>query len=367
MKILLAGGGTAGHVTPAIAIGEIIKNNIAGATVAYAGRTDGIENQAYLASGDDLYTVDVCGLNRKLSVKSIKSIFKLIKSSRSAKRIIKKFDPDIIIGTGGYVSFPFLLAGQRLGIKTVIHESNVSPGLVTRLLGGRCDTVLLSLEGAKKHLKNTKNTVVVGTPTRLDFGRISHSDARRKLGIHQKEILIVSFGGSLGADVMNDTIAELIIKYTSKEHRIRHIHATGKRHYEEMKQKYKDLFIGCHNAKILPYIDDMPTVLMAADIAITRSGAITVSELCRCGTPSILIPSPNVSGNHQYFNAEYMQERGASILIEEKDLSSDRLNDTIEALISSPERLKKASESALNAHTKNTEAAILKIIRSLVE
>lgn len=365
MRVLLCGGGTGGHVMPAIAMGEIIEKKFPGSTIAYAGRVGGDENNAYVESGHRLYTLDVSGLRRSFSPNNIKSIIKVIKSGRMASKVIKEFKPDLIIGTGGYVCFPFIRQGQRLGIKTVIHESNVAAGLVTKLLFRRCDKLLLNLEGTKKHLRGSENAVVVGNPIRSDFSVLSRSDARKRLGIREGEILIVSFGGSLGAELLNRTVGEMISNYTAKDKRIRHVHSTGRANYERMKRDFPKLFIGNTSLKILPYIDNMPLLLTAADIAITRSGAMTLSELARSKTPAILIPSPNVTANHQYINAKYMEDIGAAIVIEESELTPKRLHDEIMAIIESDEKMRIMSKRMYSANKKDTDDKIAQVISEI--
>ena len=367
MRVLLCGGGTGGHVMPAIAIGEIIERHFEGAVVAFAGRRGGDENKAYDESGHTLFTVDICGIKRSLSINNIKSVFKIIKSGRTAREIINDFEPDIIIGTGGYVCYPFIRQGQRLGIHTLIHESNVSPGLVTRVLGKKCDKVMLNLEGTRKHLKCIENTAVVGNPTRTAFGAVSKIAARRRLGIRDNEMLVVSFGGSLGADVLNKVCGEVMSKYASESENIRYVHSTGRAHYENIKNTFPELFGNRKNVKILPYIDDMPLYLTAADLAITRSGAITVSELCRSGTPSILIPSPNVTANHQYANAAYIRDLGAASLIEEKDLDAKVLKGEIDRIFHDKELMKKMGRRARSAYKKDSEDAVVDVIARVLK
>lgn len=367
MKALLCGGGTAGHVMPAIAIAEILEKEFPNTTIAFAGRMNGSENKAYSETGRTLYTVDISGIPRSLNAKSIKAIFKILKSGKRARDIIKEFEPDIIIGTGGYVCYPFLRQGQRLGIKTVIHESNVSPGMVTKILGPRCDKLLLNLEGTKKLLRKTENTLVVGNPVRRRFGALTKSEAKRRLGIPESKTLIVSFGGSLGAQALNSTVLSVMENFIKNRHDVFHIHATGKAYYEEIAASEHESLKKLFNVRLVPYIEDMPTVLRAADIAITRSGAITVSEILKCAIPSILIPSPNVTANHQYINAEYMQKKGASVLIEEKDLTPERLQAELSDLIGSVEKRRSMSASAKRMSTPDTDVKIAKSIREITE
>ncbi len=366
MKVLLCGGGTAGHVMPAIAIGEIIEKAFPGSEIRYVGRSNGDENKAYEKTGKKLYTIDICGIRRSLDTTNIKLVFKLIKSSRIAKRIISEFDPDLIIGTGGYVSFPFVYIGRRMRIKTMLHESNAYPGLVTRVFGPRCDKVLLNLEEAKKHLRKTKNCVTVGNPMRNAFSETTRETARRAYGLKSGDMLIVSFGGSLGSEALNNVIPEFMLNFVASQKQVTHIHATGRKSFEELKRKYPNLCTNHENARLIPYIEDMPTLLKAADIAITRSGAMTLSELIDCATPSILIPSPNVTANHQYENAKHLHKAGAAEIIEEKDLTTANLENTVRKLLSNPKQLRKMSEKAKSLQINDTESKIIKVISDIL-
>ena len=366
MRVLLCGGGTAGHVMPAIAMAEIIKKHFPKAAIAFVGREGGKENEAYVRTGHKLYEIKISGFSRSFSINNIKTVFNVIKSGRLAKSIINDFKPDIIIGTGGYVCYPLIRQGQRLNIKTIIHESNASPGLVTKLLGGRCDKVLLNIASTEKYLKRTDNIAVVGNPLRRDFSYLTKSDARKRLGIKDAQVLIVSFGGSLGSEVLNKHICDLISRYTLKDNKLVHIHSTGRSHFDRVKAEHPKLFSTSDNIRILPYIEDVPTALIAADIAITRSGAMTISELCRSKTASILIPSPNVTANHQLINAKEMERIGASVVIEEKALSSELLNQEIRRIIDTKDLLRDMAENAHLAFPKNTEKIIASILKIMI-
>ena len=330
MRIILCGGGTAGHVTPAIAIAEEIRKSYPTSAILFIGREGGNENRAVQKSDIALRTISLSGLKRSLSPQNIKVISDALKAKRKAKEIIREFNPDIILGTGGYVCWPVIMAGHEFGIKTAIHESNVTPGLTTKILAPFCNLILLGHQESIKKLNSRGKKVVVGNPILQDFKKINRESARKKLGLKDDDLFILSFGGSIGAEKMNDVIIELIENYSSKESKIKHLHATGERYYNNTKYaKYKTEFLGC---KILPYIENMPTHLCAADIVICRCGALTLSEISAAGVPSILIPSPNVSSNHQYKNAKKIYDKGAALLIEEKDLDFNRLKDTVNRL-----------------------------------
>ena len=325
MRAILTGGGTAGHVSPAIAIAEEILEKEADSEILFVGREGGEENEAIRRAGFRLSTIKIEGLTRRISVQGVKSIFIAIKSLFCAEKIIHEFSPDVVIGTGGYVCWPILKRAQAAGLPTLIHESNAVPGLTTRLLSKKCSKVLLNFPECKAQLGKTENAVIVGNPVAEDFSRISRQSARRQLGIDSKKFLIVSFGGSGGAERLNEIILQVIQSFCLPNDKIAHIHASGRKYFQSMISKAPELEKGKNGVKILPYITNMPEMLAAADLVIARSGAMTVSEIAAAALPSILIPSPNVSDNHQYKNAKALAERNAALLLEESSLTPESL------------------------------------------
>jgi UDP-N-acetylglucosamine--N-acetylmuramyl-(pentapeptide) pyrophosphoryl-undecaprenol N-acetylglucosamine transferase len=276
-----------------------------------------------------------------------------------AEQIIKDFKPDAVLGTGGYVSFPVLRAALKRNIPTFIHESNSAPGLVTRIIAKRCAMVFLGTKTTNKKLNELKNVILTGTPVRGAFGTIGRQNARRKLGLTEKDIYIVSFGGSIGAEKFNDVIVEFMKRFSSKDVRIKHTHGSGERFFENINNNHPELCKGFSGCKIVPYINDMPTVLSAADIAITRAGAATLSELSLCATASILVPSPNVSEDHQKRNAEIYQNRGAAIMLEENSLTYDTLIEKIKILLKDKHKRLTLSKSIHELATPNASINIL--------
>lgn len=365
MRILFSGGGTAGHVMPAIAMCEMAIKNIKGTSVAFVGRKDGSENKSIKSSGYQLYTIDIQGLRRSLSPSNVTSLFKLVKSMSTAKEIILEFQPDVIIGTGGYVCYPVIRQGQKMGIPTIIHESNAYAGLATRLLASKCNFVLLNFEGASDRLKRKDNITVVGNPLRMDFKNVSRESARRAIGLSERDCLIVSFGGSLGAEAINSAVIDTIYKYSVQNDKIRHIHATGQRHYHEIEKAHPRLVKGLNGCRIVSYIENMPILLKAADIAITRSGAMTVSELAYAGTPAILIPSPNVVANHQYENAKFVCDKGGAILISEEELDADMLIAAVSTLVDNKSKRDEMSRHISHLAQRDTEKKIIDVIKSI--
>ena len=325
MKVLFCGGGTAGHVYPAIAMAEILQHKYPKLTVHFIGRCGGDENKAITDAGFPLTVLNVQGLSRRSVKKSAESAIAALRAVSIAKKFLREYNPDVVIGTGGYVCYPVFSAAVRLGIPCLMHESNATPGLVTRLFAKRCRSVMLGFSRCAGELPRGTRCIYTGNPTRRAFTAITKPMARRILGIPDSEFLVVSFGGSLGAEAINNAVAE----YMSKPHHgTTVIHATGKRYYDNIAKKHPDL-TKKQGSRILPYIENMPLYLSAADIAITRSGAMTLAELAVTGTPAILIPSPNVSGNHQYKNAEAECRSGRSMLLPEKELTAEALSAAI--------------------------------------
>ena len=333
MKILFCGGGTAGHVNPALAIAEELIRRDKSTEVAFVGRKGGNENELIIKAGFKLYTVNIFGLSRKLNLKTVKSLFAAIAAKKEALQIIKSFKPDAVVGTGGYVSWPVISAANNLHIPTVLHESNSAPGLVSRLLGKKCTRLLLGCEDRKRKLCKLKNARIIGNPLRGDFGKLDRRAARAKLGIREHELLIVSVGGSIGAQKINDTVIAVMKSYCLEEKHIKHVHSVGKRYFDEVKKSAPLLCRGIRGCRIVPYIHDMAIYLTAADIAITRCGAMTLSELALTAPAVIFIPSPNVTADHQRINAKSMTDKGAGIMLEESELSESSLKAALYKLV----------------------------------
>lgn len=363
MKLLLCGGGTAGHVNPAIAVAEELKKQDVDAKILFIGREGGKENELITRAGFELKTIKIEGLRRSFTTDNIRRIITAIKARSAAEKIIKDFNPDVILGTGGYVCWPVISAGKALGIPTAIHESNITPGMTTKLVSGKSDIILLNHEKTKEYLGSKTRCVTVGNPLRHDFYRISRGEARRKMGLSKDEIFILSFGGSIGAKRLNEVITEVMNEHSSRIKGIRHLHASGKRYYSEAEKKYIDKT--CCGCRIVPYIDDMPTVLKAADIVICRCGANTLSEIAAVGVASILIPSPNVSGNHQFKNAKQLAIGGAGVLIEEKNLSKETLINQLLELENDENGRKNRAKSISAYHKSDAAKSIIKELLTL--
>lgn len=368
MHILFAGGGTAGHINPAIAIAGYIKEIKPDTKISYIGTAKNLEARLVPSKGYDFYTIDVAGFQRKLTpqniVKNISAVKKAITASAKSHKLLKELKPDIVIGTGGYVSGPVLREAAKLGIKTAIHEQNAFPGITTKALSNVVDRVMLAMPEAEKHLKLRQKPFYVGNPVRSELIQISREEAREILGLDTRP-LILSFGGSLGARPINEAVVGLI-KNHNNTGKYYHIHATGKAGYDFVLQKLNNENIQlADEIKVKEYIDDMNVCMAAADLVICRSGAITLSELCVCGKASILIPSPYVAENHQFHNAMTLKNKGAAVIIEEKELTDELLVKTVDNLLSDQDTLKKMEQSAKECGVADSNERIYKIIMDL--
>lgn len=347
MRILFAGGGTAGHINPALAIAGYIKERHPDAEISYIGTAQKLEAKLVPEKGYDFYTIDVAGFQRSLTpssiIKNISAVKKAFIASRDSKRFLEKINPDIVVGTGGYVSGPVLKQAQKMGFKTAIHEQNAFPGVTTKMLAAGADIVMLAMPEAQKYLKLNKEPIITGNPVRQELLRVSRKQAREKLGLGEKP-LILSFGGSLGAKRVNESVLELI-KWHNKTDKFYHIHATGKSGYKDMVDSLKDEKLSS-NIMIREYINDMDICMAAADLVICRAGAITLSELQACKKPAILIPSPYVAENHQFHNAMTLKKAGAAEIIEEKELTGEKLIEVVSSLIENKSRLEIMANAA---------------------
>lgn len=348
MKVVLTGGGTGGHIYPAIAIGDKIKRKQKEADLLFVGTERGMEKTLVPNNGYPIRFIKARGFDRKHLLNNLATFRDFINGSREAKSILEEYQPDLVIGTGGYVSLPVLRAAHQLGIKTYLHEQNALPGLANRLLERYVEKVFLSFPESAKYFKMKEKLVVTGNPLRKSFLVSGITDYREKLHLDEKDFVLLCFGGSRGAEQINQVMTEAI-PYLAGVPNIKVFFITGTLLYQEIVERLQQLKIGIEGSiTVLPYAENLHEYLLASDLVISRSGALTISELTACGKPSILIPSPNVTGNHQYYNAKVVADKGGAILIQESELDGDKLIGTIMRLRNNPNQLNsmaKASES----------------------
>lgn len=375
LRVLLAGGGTAGHVNPALAIAEIIKEHYPDAEFCFAGNPEKLEAKLVPEAGYRFEPIKVEGFQRKLNFQNVKrnirAVWYLSRTGSRARQIINDFKPQLVIGTGGYVSGPVVRKAAQLGIKTAIHEANAFAGVTTKLLSKKVDRIMLTVEDTKNLDPSVKDkSVVTGLPVRKAFKRISKSDARHRLGFADNEIVILSTGGSLGSRVLNENIARLIKWYQETGARINHIHSYGtyKGYADYIDKLEADGVKVKDNPRLIvrDYID-MPLCMAAADLVITRCGASTLTEIESVGRGAILIPSPMVAENHQYYNGMVLQNAGAGFVYEEKELTETTIIDKVAELVASPEKLEKLSQNAAALFIADTSDRIYNTLKPLIE
>ena len=369
MKYLFAAGGTGGHVNPALAVAGYIREQEPDAEILFVGTAEKIEAQLVPAAGFDFKTIRISGFKRGFSPSDIKNnvqtVMRLFSSVRESRRIIRDFQPDVAVGFGGYVSGPVIREAHRAGIKTVIHEQNAYPGVTNKALAKTADRVLLTDPAAEKYLTCKGKPIVTGLPVRGQILQSNRELARFELGLDERP-LVLSFGGSLGARRLNEAMTELIAaRHQGAPYYF--IHATGKNGIG-MEQALREKGVDPEKEKnidVREYIRDMDRCLAAADLVICRAGASTLSELEALGRASILIPYPYAAENHQYYNAMTLSDAGAAIVIEDKELTGERLIQEADELLQKPELLRRMGENARKAGVSNGRERIYRVIREL--
>ena len=362
MRVLLAGGGTGGHINPAIAIANTIKANDKRAEIAFIGTKKGMENNLVAKAGYPLYHIEMSGLRRSLSLSNIKTAYYYFTAPIKAKKLLRSYRPDVVIGTGGYLSWPLLHAAAQLGIPTAVHESNAIPGKAVKMLEKDVDRIYINFPTTAEYFTETEKILCVGNPLITLPDTKTESGLREKLGIPEgtKKILL-SFGGSLGAQRVNEEVLALMRDYTAHHPEIFHIHATGKIEYEDAMAMAKEYGVDDKpNIRLLEYIYDMPLWEKAADAVICRAGAMTIAEMALLGKACILIPSPNVANNHQYENAKRLADAGAAVMYEEKQLNSGLLTAGVREILENEESASSLSHAIRNFAKPNAADDIYK-------
>jgi len=366
LKILLAGGGTAGHINPALAIAGYAKDKDADTKILFIGTKRGLESTLVPKSGYDIEYIEVEGLSKKLTLKNFKSLLHMLTAKAKCKKIIKNFKPDVVVGTGGYVCAPAVMAANSMGIPTLIHEQNVFPGSAIKLLSKKSSVTAISFDDSRKYLSGAREILFTGNPIRPSILSCDREQSRLSLGVGNKKFIVI-FGGSLGAARINSVALNYIKNNSvSSDHKI--LFATGQRNYDEIMQKIKDEGISLNkDITVTNYIHNMDQVMNAADLVVCRSGAITVSELSALGKPAILVPSPNVTNNHQEYNARALSDNGAAITILEKDFNEKSLSIAINSILSDEKAQKQMSDKSISISSVNALDIIYTKLRELTK
>ena len=370
MRVIIAAAGTAGHINPGIAIANKIKQEEKDSKIIFIGTTRGLENDLVPRAGYELKTIHAYGLSKKISIDNMKKLYKTYKGFGEAKKIVKEFQPDIVIGTGGYICGATISAAHDLHIPTMLHESNSFPGRAVKMLAKKTDTILVSFEDAIARIKNAKKVVHTGTPVKIkkqEYGINEKNRILKEIGLQEIKPIILVSGGSQGAQKINEAIIEIILNKRNKNYQM--VWATGPKQFDIVKENLEknNVSINCiEGMKIVPYIYNMQEMMNVSDVIIGRGGAMTVTEISNLGKPSILVPLPNVSHNHQLYNAKVLENIKAAKIILNDELTGKKLNETIEEIILDKSKMKEMGKNALKVSTTEAEDRIYQEIKLLV-
>lgn len=367
MKVLFAGGGTAGHINPAVAVANYIKAKEESCEFLFVGTEEGMESTLVPKQGFEIKYINIHGFERNFNIKNVKTVFEIFSSIRKAKKIIKEFKPDVVMGTGGYVTGPVMYAAHSLKIPTLVHESNAYPGVTIRLSSRFVDVVALGMKEAAAFLPESKKIEVTGNPIRPSILCGNQFEAKRKLGLDERKVVLI-FGGSLGANKLNMAAVDWI-SGTIDEKKYQIIMSAGRNNqYAGVIERFKQNKVNIEkysNIQVYEYIYDMDLALNAADLIIARSGS-SVSEMTALGKPAILIPSPYVAGNHQEHNARAVEASGGAVVITESELSPEVLEKTVNSILGNEERLNSMRRGAKSIGICDAADKIYNILKKLI-
>ena len=370
MNVIFTCGGTGGHINPAIALANTLRSRDPNVNILFVGCVGEMEEQLVPKAGYEIKCLPGSRFFRQLNLKNIKrnvqGVGRILSALNGARKIIRDFKPDVIVGTGGYASFPALFMGARMGVPTCVHEANAVPGLATRLAAGSADRILVNFAESGKAYKQQEKVICVGMPVRSEFLYTKRADARKELGLDERPLIVSAFG-SLGAKAMNEVMAEFMKLETENGLPYNHIHATGSYGWEWMPELVKGKGVDLENGSIdmREYIYNMPILMAAADIFISRAGASSCNEIAVSGTPCILIPSPNVTDNHQEKNARIMESRGGCVLLLERECTAQRLYQEVQKLLNDGEARSAMRKALMESSMPDSADRICDIIAEL--
>lgn len=373
MNVIFTCGGTGGHIMPAISVANIWKERYPDSNILFIGAKNSMEVELVPKAGYELKTIDAYGMRRGFSLKAIKrnvlAVRCVLASVPACKKIMKQFHPDVVIGTGGYASYPALLAAHQMGIPTCVHEANAVPGRTTKMAAQWADKVLVCFEECRKYYKHPERVEVVGMPVRREFIFSDREASRKELKLDERPVVVSAFG-SQGAKAMNELMAELFLLEQEAGFPFQHIHAVGSFGWSWMPEFVQNKGVDIsktEDIRMVQYIYNMPTVVAAADVFIGRAGASTCNEIAASGTPCILIPSPNVTNNHQEMNARVLEQNGAASLILEKDCTAQRVFDELKALTEDKGKASAMREALLKIAVPDSAERLCDIMLSLIQ
>lgn len=371
MRVVISAAGTGGHINPGLAIANKIKEKNPNSEIVFIGTDRGLENDLVPRNGYKLKTIEAYGFQKEISIKNFKNVIKTFSSKKDVKKFFEEFKPDIVIGTGGYICVPVFGVATKLGIPTILHESNSYPGRAVKMYAKKVDRVLVGFNEAKENLENASNVVVTGTPTKIKKIHIDNAIKRKflsELGVNSDLPIVLIFGGSQGAQKINEAVYDLIKNKLNDKYQI--IWAAGPKQFDIFKDKFaqnKMDINNLNNAKVLPYIYNMEEMMNMADLLVCRSGAMTVTEIAIVGKPAIFVPLPSKMANRQEDNAKVLEKIGAAKIISNDIVNSENLSKQINDIISDENKVKQMGELAGSLATHNVVDKIYEEIEKIIK
>ncbi|GGN96491.1 undecaprenyldiphospho-muramoylpentapeptide beta-N-acetylglucosaminyltransferase [Saccharibacillus kuerlensis] len=365
MRVVLTGGGTGGHIYPALAIAEQLKADRPDTEFLYIGGKRGLENSIVPETQIPFETLDITGFRRSLSADNIKTVLRFLRGVQSSSELLEKFKPDVVVGTGGYVCGPVVYAAHKLRIPTLIHEQNAIPGLTNRFLSRYVNTVAVSFDGTQNQFPKAKRVMYSGNPRATTVHRANAAEGFRMLGLPEGTPIVLVVGGSIGAKAINEAMLQMVPDIMRMPD-VQFVYVTGKRYYDEIKRGLDEApWVTPANLKVLPYVERMPEVLAASMLVISRAGASFLAEVTSLGIPAVLIPSPNVTNNHQEVNARALEDEGAALMILERDLNGRSLLEAVEAVVNDEYLRARMSERSAGLGKPDSASIIAAELRKL--
>ncbi|KIL73480.1 undecaprenyldiphospho-muramoylpentapeptide beta-N-acetylglucosaminyltransferase [Bacillus badius] len=363
MKIVVSGGGTGGHIYPALALIRTIKEKHPETSFLYIGTEKGLESKLVTRENIPFQAIEITGFKRSLSMENVKTVMRFLKGVKECKRMLKKFKPDAVIGTGGYVCGPVVYAAAKLGIPTVIHEQNSVPGLTNKFLSKYVDKVAICFEEAGSFFPENK-VVLTGNPRASEVVNAKRSNILTSFGLSQNKKTVLIFGGSRGARPINEAVVQSFSQFADRPYQV--LYVTGDVHFEKVQQEAAAAGKP-ENVAVVPFIHNMPDVLVECDLVVSRAGATTLAELTALGVPSILIPSPYVTNNHQEKNARSLTDHGAAIMLAEKDLSAASLLKSLDDVLLNDNEWRRMKEAAAHLGIKDASERLFSVMLELAD
>lgn len=365
MRVVLSGGGTGGHIYPAVAVARQLEEEDKDSTFLYIGGKRGLESKLVPQEKLPFKAIDITGFRRKLSMDNVKTVMRFLKGVSASKEMLREFKPDVVIGTGGYVCGPVVYAASRLGIPTLIHEQNAIPGLTNKFLSRYADTVAVSFEGTESAFPGAKNVIYTGNPRATTVTTANPQRGYASLGIPEGSTVVLVVGGSGGAKAINQAMIEMA-PFVGKGNSVHYVYVTGEAYFEETRKALRQKLGSEPNwLHLLPYVHNMPEVLACTSLIVNRAGASFLAEITALGIPSVLIPSPNVTNNHQEANARQLEREGAAVVLLEKDLNGQTLLAAVEKIISSEELRRSMTEASRRLGKRDSAALVAGELRRL--